>query len=298
MTKLEPPASGDPCRERPSGTETGRTSLPRPTGKATKQALQRPLAFAALRGDAAREYLLRHQGSDRTREEYIKALGRFETLLRDAGYKGDRNHVCEASMEAALAEMAGARIRANGVAQMVKPGTLSTFAGRVKRGAEMRSALGSTSWRVTELPGGNQLGRAAMAGYQQLYDGAVKEGAIEEPFPTNEARALKACDILALWNATASDTERLLVRALSLTRVLLTRPSEILRQRAPSARDIERYTKAGLHGTRKDGEGFPFIIIPGYHSKVAGRQHLALIWSDPATETPQGCSTLWSAGIS
>lgn len=248
----------------------------------------RPQTFAALRGGAAREYLIRHQGSDKTRREYEKSLNRFADLLSAARYEGDPQHVCEASMEAALTEMTGTRIREKGVAHMVKPGSLSTFVGRVKRGAELRSDLRWGSWRVTEAPGGTQLGKAVMTGYQQIYDGAVKAGRIEETLRTNETRALRAADIIKLWRATASETDRLLVRALSLTRVLLTRPGEILMQRAPSSADRERYARAGLAGRRIDGHGLPFIVVPGRHSKVAGSTHPALIWSDPRDGDPHG----------
>ena len=179
---------------------------------------------------------------------------------------------------------------------MIKADALTTFVGRVKRGAEIQQALGTPGWTVETTPQGRQLGQDDIRGYRSLCDDAVHRGEVAEAIITNDGRCLEGHHIRRLWTAATTEGERLLVRTLSLTRVLLSRPSEILLQQAPSPDDLKADTSGALGRRRTDGEGLAFMTLPTRHIKVGGRRHLTVQWSDPRKADPAGALDPCDAG--
>ena len=116
-----------------------------------------------------------------------------------------------------------------------------------------------------------------LAGYGNLWSRWARNGEIPEAEVSHQKRScLTAATIRALWAICRTNRDRLMIRMLCLTRVLLTRPQEML------------IMKVGDTGGGTDWEGEPFVRAVAPHIKVDGHRHSVLIWSDRRGDDPDG----------
>jgi len=162
---------------------------------------------------------------------------------------------------------------------MVRPTTLYDWVTRVTAAAAYaRFVHGEESgWSVKRPARGGALAKDILKGYTNAYEDAAKAGTrdpvAEKPphrTPITEER------IRTLWALAASSHEKRLVRAYSLSRTLLTRPSEILIQHT------------GPVTRTKDREKHPCVLTTARHIKVGGAEHDVGIWSDEREGDPDG----------
>jgi len=188
----------------------------------------------------------------KTAEAHRRAVREYVALVANEGVTNVKV-VTEATLTVAIAAKlcrfsADSRVRKK-ASDLLLPATIDSWAGSVRAGVRRLSAT-STGWRLA--PG--TPGATAVAAYKRCFRATIiSPGRLAALAEAEAPRTpVTATAVRAMWRVAHAPRQRLLVRALVLSRALLLRPSELLMLRD----DFACRTAGTL-----DDEGFPVVPV-------------------------------------